>query len=131
MSSTFLLERGFLLFIIGSFSTWLFETLLTIVLTEFGAVPSRISYGISLSIGLVLLYLYQRKIIFSYTKGVTKSVSKFLTVYILSYVINWILVALLTTAMHYVLSIIIVSAVLFPLNYLFTKHWAFEKRWKA
>lgn len=112
---------------VGSFSTFLYESLTTIILTEFLGVPHRISYAVALVTGLILLFTYYKHIVFQVRGKEIMRFPKFIATYVTSYIVNWALVAIISMFIHYMIAIVVISLLLFPLNYYVNDIWVFTK----
>ena len=120
--------KKILLAITGSFLSFVLEAGIAILLTEIVKLHSDISYAIALVIGLLALFYYFKHIIFNVKGKRPERIAKFYTLYGISYAVNWILVVLLSMYISYIISIIIVSAALWPVNFLTSESWVFKKK---
>ena len=113
--------------IIGSFSSFLTETLITIFLTEILHIHYKISYATALSIGMIYIFQFHKKITFRSKRITSKSGIKFTTLYVLAYIANWILVTLIAHIINYILAIIIVNLILWPILFVGNDQWVFKQ----
>ena len=65
------------------------------ILTELAKIPPSLSYAISLSVGLYILFLFHKSVTFKGTQVGKRKFAKFLTLYFIFYPINWWLVNVL------------------------------------
>ena len=113
-------------FAFGGILIFLIEWILSILLTELLFIPVKISYSISLFLGLSFLYLFHKRITFQIKSPFSLGVyEKFMFVYLISYIANWILVSILISRISYILAIPLISIPLGVLNYLINRHWIF------
>lgn len=113
--------------IVGSAFIGLAELLLTIFLTEIFGWHHELSYGVSLTVGLLILYEYHRIVTFGVARRTPKQFFGFFGNYGLSYAANWFLTSALSRLLPYWLAIIVVNAALFFVNYWINKKWVFVK----
>lgn len=113
--------------IVGSFLTWLFEFVLTILLTEGVGWSAPRSYALALVVGLLLLYEYHRLVTFRITRRTRRQFVGFFANYGLGYVANWFLTGALSLLLPYWLAIVVVSISLFFVLYWINKKWIFVR----
>jgi len=95
-------RNQFTVFLIGGIAVFLYELLLTIILTEFFGVWFIYSYIISLFTGLVFLFIYHCYITFDQKKIDLIQMEKFLINYIIMYFFSFFLVLIVTSnGIHY------------------------------
>jgi putative flippase GtrA len=115
-------------FFIGGVLIFLLEWLLTIILTEIFQINYRISYFISLSLGLIVLYKFHKNITFNIRVPSTiKNYEKFTTLYVVSYILNWIIVSIVSIKINYKITIPLVMLTLGIINFFMNKYWVFKK----
>jgi len=114
----------------GGIITSFVEILITIILTETIGLNSRISYAISLILGSLVLFHFHRHLTFKVKNNKIKQLTKFSTAYGIICIANWLLVLIITSFINYVYAIIIVSTILWPINYLLNDKWVFRNKTK-
>ena len=120
-------HSSYLLFALGGLLVFLYEILITIILTEFFKMWVMYSYALALLSGLVLLYFYHSYITFSISHS-SDNLLRFFLLYLCTYIIAWIIVLSATNfGLHYVSSIFIVSILLSVINYHANKKWVFVR----
>ncbi|PIN87576.1 hypothetical protein COV12_03070 [Candidatus Woesearchaeota archaeon CG10_big_fil_rev_8_21_14_0_10_32_24] len=118
----------FLIFSFGGTIVFLYEILATILLTEFLGVWHMYSYAFALISGLILLLLFHTYVTFGHNCLKLKCIRRFLITYGFAYLISWPLVLSLTQmGLHYLVSIIVISAMISLASYYFNKNWVFKK----
>lgn len=125
----FFRSRSYVYFFSGSISVSIFELILTIYLTETFNIWYLYSYSLSLLVGLILLYLFHASITFNRSKeNLFKDFFKFFILYLNSFVMSIFFVFLTTkVGLHYMYSVILISALLSIFNYKMNKRWVFAK----
>jgi putative flippase GtrA len=123
---SFLFSSKYIKFTIGGIIVFLFQWVLTILLTELFYFENNISYTLALGLGLLLLFSFHEKITFKInTPHRIKILQRFFLMYIFVFILNWSLVYFLSKEITYVLAIPLVnmclSIFLYPLN----KRWIF------
>ena len=113
-------------FLMGGIIVFIFEWILTVLLTEIFYFGHNLSYVFSLLLGLILLFSFHEKITFRANIVNRKLVlKKFFWIYSIAFLINWILVFYFSRHIHYAIAIPVVTAflsfVLYPIN----KRWIF------
>ena len=118
-------KSSYFLFAWGGIVTFLYELIVTIILTEFFDWWVMYSYAFALISGLGLLFLYHSYVTFS-IKLHSWRLIKFVSLYGCLYIVAWILVWTATKmGYHYLPSIIIISILLSLASYEVNKKWVF------
>ena len=120
------INHNYTKFLLGGVIVFLFEWLLTILLTEIFYFNHNLSYTISLMFGIILLFGFHEKVTFK-ANLICRSVvlKKFFWLYSTAFVFNWLLVFYFSKHISYIITIPIITAfmsfVLYPIN----KKWIF------
>jgi putative flippase GtrA len=121
------IQHRYTKFILGGNIVFLFEWLLTIMLTELFYFHHNLSYIFSLLLGLLLLFSFHEKITFrADTTHRYYVLKKFVWLYSMFAVINWFLVYLISPWINYIILIPIVTAILSAVIYPLNKNWIFR-----
>lgn len=126
-------EKKLLTYLFGNQIIFLAQILLTFILTEALHIWYMGSYGISLIIGLGLMFLYHKHITFSLRDTSNKHFILFAVIMLGNFAVSWVLVYLITTILpilHYIIIIIIVSIPVSIITYKIIKRIVFKIRWQ-
>lgn len=126
-------EKKLITYLFGNEMCFLAELLLTFMLTEMAHFWYMASYGLSLLLGLVFMFLYHKYITFSMHETSHKNFFLFSAIMLSTFVINWILVYLITSwlpFLHYIIVIILVSIPTSVMSYKINKRIVFKIRWQ-
>ncbi len=116
------------MFCMGSMSIFVLEYALTISLTEYFKIWHMYSYALALTLGLVLLFIYQRLVTFRAHVIAPGSFLRFIMVYASSYATCWSLVLIVTSiGLDYKIAIVLISAILSVFTYTVNKTWVFKE----
>lgn len=118
----------FITFSLGGLVIFLYELLLTVVLTELFGIWFMYSYFFALLTGLGFLFLFHFYITFNMKKVRFFHIEKFLVNYLIMYFFSFFLVLVVTSkGIHYLISIILISIIVSILNYFINKTWVFQE----
>ena len=121
-------KSTFAKFCTGGIVVFSFEYILTLFLVEILGFSVRPSYALSLLIGIVVLYYYQKKITFDLHHECYKMFSKFVFTMGLIYIVNFLITSYLINWIVYYLAIPIVASIMSLFGYLVNKNVVFKKK---
>ena len=120
-------KGNFVKFALGGISIFIYEIIVTVLLTELLAIHFLFSYALSLISGLGLLFLYHTYYTFDLNQHSLRSLGRFLSVYFGMYLIAWVGVYIFTLfEYHYLWAIVVMSIACSFLNYEINKRWVFN-----
>lgn len=122
-------SHPFTWFSIGGFLCFIYDIIVTVLLTEIFDIWYMLSYAIALLTGLVFLYFFHSFFTFEKLDRIERRMFKFFVVMASSYFLNWLIVYIFTEFYyyHYFPSIISVTIVLSFFNYYINNKWVFRK----
>lgn len=126
-------EKRLITFLFGNHLAFLGEILLTWILTEAFYMHYIFSYGISLIIGWIFVFLFHHYITFEIKSDSYRRLPLFIVITAISNTLSWFLVYLLTQLLnqhflhrHYIMTIIIVSIPMSLIYYILNKKFVFR-----
>lgn len=121
-------EKRLITFLFGNHLAFLGEILLTWILTEALYMHYMISYGASLLLGWIFVFLFHHYITFEIESDSYTHFPLFIIITIASNVISWVFVYLITHFLtsHYIITIILVSIPMSLIYYILNKKLVFK-----
>ena len=118
------------LYALGGGLSFLLKVVLTIFLTEFLGIPYFSSYIITLSVIVIFNFLYNVYITFKLVKGGFEGFIKYIIALLSFNFLDAVLVKILTDfiGMYYIVSIVLVTTLLFILKYVVYDNFVFTER---
>lgn len=127
-NNTMTRESSYFTFAIGGILVFLYEIIVTILITEIWDVWYMFSYALALCSGLFISFYYHSRVTFCHCLDAKTKIMGFGINYIFVFLIAWITVLLATKlGLHYIISIVLISLLCSLLNYYFNKKLVFEE----